>query len=182
MLNLTSENKNYQDLVNRSEGAFLRKDYLEAFLLQSCVIEGVVKNYAEATLHSELAKSRILKEKFKNFEMARLIDDLFLAKKLTPELHEDLNKYRKKRNEVVHHLLELENEVTLDEELKEAYEAGRQMKGWIVENLTKETTPGITLAELEAQIADLMVQIEEIGPGTIDRMFGKINSVRSKQP
>lgn len=104
MINLAEENKNYQVLVNKSEGAFLKEEYLEAFLIQSCIIEGVIKNYAEAKLNPELSQSIMLKDKFKNFEFARLIDDLLLAGKIPADLYENLNNYRKKTSLHINYL------------------------------------------------------------------------------
>lgn len=184
MLDLNKENENYQHLVDEAEGAFLKKEYLEAFLIQSCVIEGVIKNYAAAKLDIEISRSGILRDKFENFELGRLIDDLFLAGKITPELYEGLDSYRKKRNKVIHELLKYTDKRRLDGELKEAYERGRHMKGFIVEDLRNEIRPGVSTAEimaqLEAQIVALMVQLEALAPGSLDAMVGKVRLVLSK--
>src|SRR3989344_3770639 len=69
-----TETKNYERLVNQAEGAFLKEEYLEAFLIQSCIIEGVLKNYASKKLSSIISQTDALKSKFENFEFARLID------------------------------------------------------------------------------------------------------------
>jgi hypothetical protein len=174
MINLTKENKNYQSLVDEAEKAFLQKDYLEAFLIQSCVIEGVIKNYSEAKLERELSQSSVLKEKFKNFELARLADDLLLAGKIPAELYENLNNYRKKRNEVTHNLLEYTDKSFLDQELRSAYESGRQMKGLIVDDLAKGIRPSLTRAEIEAHISYLTSQLEELDPGISARMAKEV--------
>ena len=108
-MDITKENKNYQHLVDQAEGAFLKKDFLEAFLIQSCVIEGVLKNYASMKLSSLATQSSVFKKKLDNFEFSRLIDDLFAVGKISDELYENLDKYRKKRNEVIHKLLEYED-------------------------------------------------------------------------
>lgn len=170
MPSLTEENKNYQELINAAEGAYLKRDYLEAFLIQSCVIEGVIKNYASAKLTIEINRSPALKEKFKNFELARLTDDLLLAGKISSRLYEDLSNYRKKRNDVIHRLLEYTDKDELEKSLKEAYESGKQMKGLIVDDMTKESPSGDTLAELEAELKKLMTEIESVQPGFWERM------------
>ena len=42
-MNSTQEQKNCRALVDKADQAFQEGNYLEAFLLQSCVFEGVVK-------------------------------------------------------------------------------------------------------------------------------------------
>lgn len=177
MNNLNEENKNYLTLVDQAEGAYLKREYLEAFLIQSCVIEGVVKNYAAAKLVTELGQSATLKEKFKNFELVRLIDDLLLAGKIPADLYESLNKYRKKRNEVIHGLLEYEDKDKLDQELKEAYKQGVEMKVTIVDGMSRELAQGISLPELEAQVQGLMLDIEKLNPGMWEKMLKNIKSL-----
>ena len=154
--------KNYEHLLNEAEGSFLKKEYLEAFLIQSCIIEGVLKEYASKKLLSIIHQSSALENKFKNFELARLIDELFISGKIKNSLYEDLSAYRKKRNEVIHDLLEYEDKEKLDEELKEAYEKGKRMKGFIVDDINKEMKEGLTAVELETQISALLSQLSQL--------------------
>ena len=42
--------RNYKNLVARAEKAFNTGEYLEAFLIQSCVLEGILKDYASKKL------------------------------------------------------------------------------------------------------------------------------------
>ena len=156
------ENKNYEDLVNQAEGAFLKREYLEAFLIQSCIIEGIIKDYAFKKISPLISQNTILEKKFKNFELARLIDELFISGKIDKSLYEKLNVYRKKRNDVIHGLLEYKDKNRLDKELKEVYESGKYMKGFIVDDMSKETKGGLTAAELDAQIAALLAQLNQL--------------------
>jgi len=160
-MNLSKENKNYKNLVDQAEGAFLKKEFLEAFLIQSCVIEGVLKNYASVKLSYLSSNSQIFKNKLDSFEFAKLADNLFAAGKISENLYENLDKYRKKRNEVIHKLLEYENKEKLDRELQEVYNLGKDMKGFIVEDMAKEIK-GQTVAELEAEINNLMSQLKNL--------------------
>lgn len=160
--NMATENKNYDHLADEAEGAYLKKDYLEAFLIQSCIIEGVIKNYATAKLTPHLNASPTLKHKMDSIDLARIIDFLLIANKIDNRLYENLNKYRKKRNEVIHNLLEYEDKAVLDAELKSAYELGRDMKGLIVEDMRTVIFDGGTMAELQAQITALLGQIVEL--------------------
>ncbi len=105
-MNLNKENKNYKNLVDQAEGAFLKKEFLEAFLIQSCVIEGILKNYASVKLSHLFTECLIFKNKINSFEFAKLTDTLFAAGKINKTLYENINKYRKTRNDVIHKLLE----------------------------------------------------------------------------
>ncbi|HUV80998.1 MAG TPA: hypothetical protein VMW21_00535 [Patescibacteria group bacterium] len=156
------ENKNYEDLVDRAEGAFLKKDYLEAFLIQSCIIEGIIKDYAFKKILPLILQNAILEKKFKSFELARLIDELFISGKIEKTLYEKLNIYRKKRNDVIHGLLEYKDKNKLDEELKGVYESGKHMKGFIVDDMSKETKDGLTAVELGAQIETILSQLNDL--------------------
>ena len=154
--------KNYEDLLNQAEGAFLKKEYLESFLIQSCIIEGILKEYAKKKLLPIISQSNVLKRKFENFEWARLTDELFVSGKIEKDLYEKLNNYRKKRNAVIHSLLDYNDKDKLDEELREVYESGKHMKGFIVDDMNKETAGGLTAAELDAQIEILLSQLKKL--------------------
>jgi len=160
-MNINEENKNYQQLVEQAEGAFLKKEFLEAFLIQSCVIEGVLKNFVKHSLKTLIQESSLFANKIENFEFSRSVDDLYASRKIDVYLYENLNKYRKKRNDVIHRLLEYQNENQLNKELKEAYEVGRNMKGFIVDTMTKEQH-GLTVAETNAIIDNLLSQVTEL--------------------
>lgn len=140
--------KNYDVLVSKAEHAYSRGEYLQAFLLQSCIIEAVVKDYSNLKLGALVGRSNVLKKKFESFELARLMDDLFLAGKIGQDLYERLSTYRKKRNTVTHQILKYgEGSQTLEQELKAAYEVGRSMKGFIVEDMLK-SEKGKSMEEL----------------------------------
>jgi len=156
------EVKNYDYLLKEAETSFYEKKYLEAFLIQSCIVEGVLKKYASEKLLSVTSQSVVLKNKFENFEFARLIDELFISGKIKKDLYENLDAYRKKRNNIVHDLLEYEDKEKLDEELKKAYELGKNMKGFIVDDMRKEIKKGLTVTELKAQIAALLAQLSHL--------------------
>ena len=83
---LSKDNKNYKYLISLAEGAYLKEEYLEAFLIQSCIFEGVIKNYASIKLQFQISQSPILKNKLDNYEFAKIIDVLFVAEKISKEL------------------------------------------------------------------------------------------------
>lgn len=157
-----SQKNSYGKLVYRAERAFLKNQYLEAFLIQSCVIEGIIKEYATKKLLPMVSKSIIFKNKFKKFELARIIDELFISGKIEKSLYEKLNTYRKKRNKIIHDLLGYKDKNKLDKELKEVYESGRYMKGFIVGDMNKEITGGLTAMEVDVQIETLLNQLSQL--------------------
>lgn len=180
----TQEQKNYRALVRKAEQAFYEGNYLEAFLLQSCVFEGVMKNYAFSVLEPIFNASADSKRKSKNFEMARLTDELFLAGKIKKELYENLNSYRIKRNKVVHKILKYKSDKQFEIELKEAYLSGVDMKVFVVEEMVKmrkgKTTAELT-AKMERDFNDVMAEFpaaanRELGPAyrKLDKMLKEI--------
>ena len=106
--------------------------------------------------------------------MARLIDELFMAGKINNKLYENLNKYRKKRNQVIHQILKFKDEKVFEKELKEAYRLGRDMKGFIVEEMV-EGKKGKTTSELSAKFEqDSKIYIAEQDKA-LKPFFRKIN-------
>ncbi|OGZ72956.1 MAG: hypothetical protein A2908_00040 [Candidatus Staskawiczbacteria bacterium RIFCSPLOWO2_01_FULL_38_12b] len=171
---MTIEEKNYRKLVEKAELAFLEKRYLEAFLIQSCLIEGVIKSFAYLFLKPIFESHPDLKQKSNSFELARLIDELFMAGKINNKLYENLNKYRKKRNQVIHQILKFKDEKVFEKELKEAYRLGRDMKGFIVEEMV-EGKKGKTTSELSAKFEqDSKIYIAEQDKA-LKPFFRKIN-------
>jgi len=170
-MDLLKEKKNYRLLVNQAEDAFSNGKYLEAFLVQSCIFEVVVKNYAFSVLKPILDVNSDLKRKSKNFEIARLTDELFIAGKIKKELYENLNRYRKKRNEVIHKVLKYKDEKQFKKELKEIYRLGVNMKVFIVEEMVK-IRKGTTMAELSAKMERDLNEIVSSIPKTFNREFG----------
>lgn len=142
--------KNYEYFVRQAEKAFQEERFLEAFLLQSCIIEGVLKNYAFLKLTSTVNRSEVLKRKFYNFEFTRLLDELFLLGSINKDLYENLSKYRKERNKVVHKLLNYSDKKLLKKDLREAYKIGKPLKTFIVDEMVRSRF-GKTMAELSAE-------------------------------
>src|SRR3989338_5926543 len=128
---MTIEEKNYRKLVERAELSFSDKRYLEAFLIQSCLIEGVIKSFAFLFLKPIFESHPDLKQKSNSFELARLIDELFMAGKINNKLYENLNKYRKKRNQVIHQILKFKDEKIFEQELKATYKFEHTTKRFI---------------------------------------------------
>ncbi len=159
------DEKNYRALTNKAEKAFAEKEYLQAFLLQSCIFEGVVKSYATIKLAGVMGRSEELKRKFANFELARLIDELFIAGMINKGLYEQLSEYRKRRNSVTHQILQYgDKSKSLEKGLKATYVSGRKMKGSILDDLIR-SKKGKTMtevgAELEASLAQFKAEMDK---------------------
>ena len=163
--------KNYRYFVDQAEEAFFKKNFLEAFLIQSCVIEGVLKDYASTKLAPAVERSATLKKKSKGFEFARLLDELLLTGNINRDLYENLSKYKKKRNDIVHNILKHDDKKTLNKELSEAYKLGRHMKGFIVDEMVK-SRKGRTLAELAAKQEAVLQEVIAEMPKAMSREFG----------
>lgn len=148
---MTNEEKNYRKLVDKAELAFLNKRYLEAFLIQSCLFESVTKSFAYLFLKSTFESNQTLKQKSNNFELARLTDELFIAGKITQKTYDNLDNYRKKRNKIIHQILNFKDIKIFEKELKKTYEAGRDMKGFIVDQMI-ESKKGKTMEELASNL------------------------------
>ncbi|MDD5638556.1 MAG: hypothetical protein PHO28_01445 [Candidatus Pacebacteria bacterium] len=86
-----TEAKNYKYFLEEAEGAFLKKEYLEVFLIQSCIFEGMLKKYASMKLSSIISQSAAFKNKFKNFEFSRITNELFISGKIKKDLYERKN-------------------------------------------------------------------------------------------
>ena len=150
--------KNYRTLVDKAEKAFQERRYLEAFLIQSCVFESVIKDYARQFLQPIFESQQDLQRKSNNFEIARWIDELFIAGKINKELYGSLNTYRKKRNQVIHQILSFKDVRAFEKELKDAYRSGLKMKVFVVEEMVKKKK-GETSAELTAKLERVLGEI-----------------------
>lgn len=159
------EDENYENLVKKAENAYGEGNYLEAFLIQACIIEGVLKHYTGKRFENILSSNNTLKNKFSSFELARLTDELFIAGKIDEKLYNELDKYRKKRNEVIHNLLKLDQK-SINSELRQAYQAGRNMKVLIIDELRKDLTPEITLEEMKRELDRLKQELEGYNEGS----------------
>lgn len=184
---MTNEQKNYRRLVEKAEAAFTDGRYLEAFLIQSCLFESVIKDFSTLSLKPIFEAHPNLKQKSANFELARLIDELFIASKIPKDLYQNLDEYRKKRNKVIHQILRFDSPKKFERELKDAYKSGTEMKGFIVDEMI-ERKKGMThsqlVAKLERNMQEFTAEANIVIPKSIDKMmkkFGKdfkINEAR----
>ncbi|HQT82942.1 MAG TPA: hypothetical protein PLW99_02215 [Candidatus Paceibacterota bacterium] len=105
----------FEDVEKNIEGSILKGLYLEAFLLQSAYIEGLLKNFAEFETWRAISYRRELEgnvEKIVNslrtdvtrFGFRKLIDFVHESGFLEDKDKSALHKYREIRNNIVHSL------------------------------------------------------------------------------
>jgi len=122
----------HQELQNQFRGSFLKRQYLEAFAIQSAYIEGLIMLYYELSLAVELDDStgskKLLKQYIDVFDgrvgIAQVIKMLVGAEMLTKEEGKTLDGYRIKRNKTLHQLLAEFHRSEFEETLKQTYQIG----------------------------------------------------------
>ena len=175
---MNTKEKNYRVLVNKAEKAFSNGRYLEAFLIQSCIFESVIKDYAHQFLKSIFDSHPVLKKKSNNFELARMVDELFIAGKINSKLYENLNNYRKKRNLVIHKILYFKKVKHFDKELRDTYKSGLNMKIFIVEQMVKGKkgeTSSVIAAKLERALAEIIPEFHKAADRELKPLLRKLN-------
>ncbi len=115
------------DLINNIEGSRLKKQFLEAFLLQGAYIEGLLKKLVENDLASSISiplmienfkrhgedidyltdtkQVGYIKEKILGQTLYEHIEYLYKMSIIDKKLQNNLHAYRVRRNEVVHDLV-----------------------------------------------------------------------------
>lgn len=106
----------HKELTDSINGSILKKDYLEAFLMQSAYLEAVLKYIAdynffislEAKIEDNPSGSIFygeIRENFNKKSLYELTSFLYKVKIFDKELYEKINKYREKRNKILHDLV-----------------------------------------------------------------------------
>lgn len=129
-------------LNNEAQGNFLysgeEKRYLEAFLLQNCLLEGISKEFAILSIKKSLNNpKRIIEKKKENYNFDTAINDLYILGAINDEEFENLHKYRKDRNRFVHRLIK-EDFKNLNNVLREVYKRGSPLVTNILRKLEFE--------------------------------------------
>ena len=135
-----------QDLIDNIEGSRLKKQYLEAFLLQSTFIEALLRKVVENDLFAAITYP-ILSQKFKSKAMDQdmlsksrqveyiekrlqrqnlyeTIEYLCEVDVISKDLRKKLHKYRDSRNEVLHNLVAKMSKEEFESELRELVDLG----------------------------------------------------------
>lgn len=125
----------HEQLRNQIQGSILKEHYLEAFLVQSAYIEGLVRLYADYKYFDAFVYKREEKEKMieiiakriNDYNFYHLINFLYQSELLEDEERKVLDRYREKRNKVFHDLLTQIGMEKFEEELKKVCEDGNKI-------------------------------------------------------
>jgi FKBP-type peptidyl-prolyl cis-trans isomerase (trigger factor) len=143
----------FTQLQNQIEGSILKEQYLEAFLLQSTLIESLItqlldfyywKNFSKKEDADELQKNMYesVKKRLIRSSIHEQIKILREINVIDEELQKQLDEYRKMRNTVVHDLINQISNTELSESLKKTCHTGREIMknkdiGTLIEILAK---------------------------------------------
>lgn len=127
----------HQELQDQFRGSFLKKQYLEAFAIQSAYIEGLITLYYDLKFTIELDMSTgpkaLLNQYTKTFNRRVKISDIVSmlagAQLITLEQKNELLAYQDKRNATLHKLLQEFHRSEFETDLKETYELGDKLIG-----------------------------------------------------
>jgi len=128
-------------LNNKAQENFLysgkEKRYLEAFLIQSCLLEGSLRELMISLIKKGLKQyDDIIKRKEKKYKFDTVIDDLYIMRAINIKEFKGLHKYRKDRNRYIHHLIKKDYR-NLNRSLKLTYQKGSALVVNILKKLEK---------------------------------------------
>ena len=113
------------------------KKYLEAFLLQTALMEGLVVELALRVIKNKKYLTKIISKKEQRYGFANAVNDLYLLKIIDYQKFEELDKYIKNRNKYVHGWLKYDSFSETEEKLKVIYENARSLLWFIITKLEK---------------------------------------------
>lgn len=120
------------ELVNHIKGSYLKKQYLEAFLVQSAYIEGILKLFMDYKFWQNVVDggkedSKMINELRQEVGKYSLNESIiflskcdFLDKNQTQDFHE----YRKRRNNVMHDLVKQIATTEFEKEMRQTCDLG----------------------------------------------------------
>jgi hypothetical protein len=125
----------HADLTDHIKGSYLKKQYLEAFLVQSAYIESLLKLAVDYSFWDKIVRNIETEKQDRYF--IRTVNDLVESQNLNNCIHflkktnlidgsqaSKLHAYREKRNKILHDLVKQMNTQTFEIELKEACNLG----------------------------------------------------------
>lgn len=124
-----------KELSDHIKGSYLKRQHLEAFLVQSAYIEGLLKILADYSFWEEVSDKLLegnkimteLRIKIRKLGLNELINFLHKASLINDNQKKVLHKYREKRNQVLHDLVLEISEEKFDKELREVCKLGDQI-------------------------------------------------------
>ncbi len=120
------------DLKERIENYGQKNLLLEAFVLQSAYIESLIKLFVETKLSLSIRDAdpailAALRKRIVQYNLSELIKLLFDSEWLPKEKRGLFDRYRNKRNEVLHDLLKQISSNDFDNEMKIVYDDGQKI-------------------------------------------------------
>lgn len=120
------------ELTNHIKGSYLKQQYLEAFLVQSAYIEGLLKMLVDFSYYKEVGNDKLEASKLlqtinsdlKKYQLAKAATFLYASGIIGNDLHQALNEYRVHRNTVMHDLLSKLGESAFEKDLRSVCEKG----------------------------------------------------------
>jgi len=124
----------HRELVNHIKGSFLKRQYLEAFLVQSAYIESLLKLYADFIFFKATSGGSYdnpilneLKNRIGKYSLNDLISLFRKSSEITKEEFDLMNSYRIKRNKILHDLVKEIRNPDFEKELELVCEKGNKV-------------------------------------------------------
>ena len=124
----------HRELTNHIQGSFLKKQFLEAFLVQSAYIESLLKLYADFTFYKVTDTKSFsdkmlssLRKSIERYALEKLIRFLHESGLINDKQKKLLDAYRIKRNKVIHDLLKQMSDENFEIELREVCVEGTEI-------------------------------------------------------
>lgn len=124
----------HKELVNHIKGSFLKRQFLEAFLVQSAYIESLLKLYADYIFfdvtNGESYKNNVLlelKNKIEKYSLNDLINFFYRSQIIVKDEYDLLDSYRIKRNKILHDLVREIRKSDFEKELEKVCEKGEKV-------------------------------------------------------
>ncbi|MCE9644228.1 DUF4145 domain-containing protein [Candidatus Parcubacteria bacterium] len=161
-----------QELRNHIQGSVLKKQFLEAFLLQSAYLEAVVKmivdfqvfRITKQNTNSELDKiAQEIRDTFTQKSLYSLIDFLFESGVLNEDLKKNLHAYRVIRNKILHDLVTQIFSQKFELEIEEACKLGNKILS-------------------DTRFTEMIEAIDTIEEGILKRSLQKIDLASKETP
>jgi acetate kinase len=121
----------HKELTNHIEGSFLKRQFLEAFLVQSAYIESLLKLYADYIFFNATdGKSyddkvlNVLRGNVERYNLNDLISFFYKADLISKDQRKLLDSYRARRNKVLHDLIKEIRNDAFEKELEDICKTG----------------------------------------------------------
>lgn len=130
-------------LYNRAQGHYLYLDdnedtyNIEAFLLLTALLEGVLVNYGLLLLEERDDLNALKGKRKSRYGYDNAINDLYLLKAITTDEFKKLENFKNKRNDYIHNLLR-QGIKTTEKGVKKIYEDYRLLVGDMIDKLEKK--------------------------------------------